>query len=89
MDIHTLTFTGEMTIQFADEIRTKLADALEHHAIIEVNCTDATDMDVSFVQLLLAARKSALAKGGDVRLASPGSPLLSTTLTRGGIQFPH
>lgn len=87
MDDHTLLLTGDLTMHRADEICTKLTEALENNVIVNVNCADATDMDVSFIQLVLAARKSAVAKGGDLQVISPGSSLLSTTLTRSGIQF--
>jgi anti-anti-sigma regulatory factor len=75
---------GEMSIARAEEIREDLWAALRADRPIAVDCSAVTGIDVSFVQLLMAARISAKRRGISFRLSKPISETLVTALLRGG-----
>jgi outer membrane murein-binding lipoprotein Lpp len=75
---------GACTVAKADEIHAKLLDMVARYAILEVDRNDADEVDLSFVQLLLAARASARLAGRTVRLARPAAGTLLDVLHRGG-----
>jgi len=80
-----LKLSKDLTIQNADEIRVKLSSAVAEHPIVRVDCSDATEVDLSFVQLLIAARRSATALGREFGLAAPAAGVLLDALKRGGV----
>ncbi|MBK1689658.1 STAS domain-containing protein [Rubrivivax gelatinosus] len=65
----TLAIEGELTIYRAAELRQALLAALDQHgADLEVDLAGVTEFDSAGVQLLMAAAKSAAARGGVLRL---------------------
>jgi anti-anti-sigma factor len=62
---------GELTIYRAAELGAALKAALEAAAgaALEIDLAGVTEMDSAGVQLLIAARRTALAAGGELRLA--------------------
>ena len=81
-----LKFEGPLTLRTAAKTCDVLRDALAHHAAVSIDCGDATDIDLSFIQLLVAARSSAQQAGQTVSLAeSPDGPLLAV-LSRAGLR---
>ena len=79
-----LRFDGSLTLPRADAIRSILAAALDAGAPIAIDCDGATEVDVSFIQLLLAARRSAAHRGAALALAAPAAGALRAALERGG-----
>lgn len=70
-------FSGAATIRHADDIAERLKQALASSDRIEVDCSGVTEVDIAFIQLILAARKSAEAAGKMLALSAPaGGPLL-------------
>lgn len=49
-----------------------------------LDLSEVMDVDISFLQILLAARKSALANGQAFKLSAPPSPKLVELLFRAG-----
>lgn len=82
-----LVLDGPATVRDADALHAKLTDILQHHSEIEIDCAGVTEVDISLIQLLLAARKSALRAGKSVVLAAPAAGALREALSRGGF-FP-
>lgn len=81
-----LKLVGPLNLRTATETCDALREALAHHAAVSIDCTAATDIDLSFIQLLVAARSSAQQAGGTVSLAeSPDGPLLAV-LSRTGLR---
>jgi anti-anti-sigma regulatory factor len=75
---------GALTIRTAEAVRSTLREAFEGDQNIAIDCTGAEEIDLSFVQLLIAARVTAVRMGKTVSLiARPEGPLLDT-LTRVG-----
>jgi anti-anti-sigma regulatory factor len=74
-----------LTIREADRIQSQLLQAIREQDQISVDCSAATEVDLSFVQLILAARKSAAALGKTLTVIPPTSGVLREVLWRGGI----
>lgn len=53
---------------------------------IAIDCCAAAEIDLTFIQLLIAARGSTRASGRRISLASCPDGVLLDTLTRGGFQ---
>ena len=69
---HRLRMEGELTIYRAAELAPSLNAALAETpegAAFEIDLSEVSEMDCAGVQLLMAARKSALAAGRELRLA--------------------
>jgi ABC-type transporter Mla MlaB component len=79
-----IVLDGVLTIRTTDEARARLTDALARAPTVSVDCSAATEVDVSLIQLLLAARRSAARNGGQLILAQPADGALLATLLRGG-----
>jgi anti-anti-sigma regulatory factor len=79
-----LVLEGAQTIRTIDAACSDLVDAMAHHHDIVIDCSAATEVDVSLVQLLLAARASALRAGQQLALSQPVGEALRSTLVRGG-----
>jgi ABC-type transporter Mla MlaB component len=80
-----LVLDGALTVRNIAAVYAKVADALQHHAAVAIDCDTATEIDLSFVQLLIAARKTASNSGRSLALARPASGALRDALTRGGL----
>jgi ABC-type transporter Mla MlaB component len=83
--IHRCALDGDLTVRSAARIQGQLVDLLDRHRAIELDCAGATDIDLSFVQLVLAARKSADAIGASLTLSHPAGAVLHDAVTRAGI----
>jgi len=76
------------TINACQESHQALLGAVRGGRDLVVDCSAVTDADLSLVQLLIAARRSARACGVSVRVASPTNPALVRVLTSAGIIAP-
>jgi ABC-type transporter Mla MlaB component len=83
-----LVLEGELTIRTIEALQTTLRDLVAEHACATIDASGATQVDVSFVQLVLAARRSAAAAGKTIALAAPASGALRDALVRGGFVSP-
>lgn len=81
---HRVILEGDLTIRGIEAAHAVISEAATEHGAIEIDCAAATAIDISFVQLLLAARKSASLSGKTVALAHPAAGMLFDTLSRGG-----
>lgn len=86
----TVELSGLTTLSTITDAYNKLLSALTQNpggrVIVDVGKT--SDVDLSFVQLLLSARRSAAQTNTDLTLSSPASDALLATLTRGGFLSP-
>ena len=85
---YVLTLEGCLTTSRAEDIRNLLLDALRDHAAVVLDCSKADEIDVTFLQALIAAVRTALDWHKDIRLASPQSTLLVEALRRCGFSIP-
>jgi anti-anti-sigma regulatory factor len=75
---------GALTVRRASEIRDQLRAALRAHRSVQVDCSEVTEVDISFIQLMLAARTTALESGKSFSLSGAATGVLRETLVRGG-----
>lgn len=80
-----LGFSGSATLRQADDLADRLKEALSAGDRIDIDCGGLEEVDVSFIQLLIAARKSALASGKDLTLSAPAGGCLLAALTAAGL----
>lgn len=80
-----IAFAGELTIRNAEQMHARFLDAVHRFQAITVDCAAATDIDLSFIQLVLAARKSAEAAGKLLSIAPASAALLAVAFGRAGL----
>lgn len=79
-----LRFDGTLTLPRIGAIRAALIGAIDGGPAVEIDCAKAAEIDVSFIQLLLAARRAAAMRGKSLTFAAPASGALLQALERGG-----
>lgn len=79
---------GDLGLRTCDATHAALLDAIAAHDEVVVDCTDADEIDASFLQLLLAARRTARTRGGRIRLSVPAAGVLLDALLRAGLISP-
>jgi len=79
-----LPLDGPLTIRTIGPIHDALVDALARHQTVQLDCSGADAIDLSFIQLLLSARRSARDAGRQLTLAAPAGGALRAALEHGG-----
>lgn len=82
---HQLSFRGRLTVDKAAELHKTLSEARKTSRRIEVDLRDATELDITFVQLLISAHR---AGGGEVSLNPEYSEAVGKFLRDAGL-CPH
>ncbi len=80
----TVTFQGAMTIRNAATTLKALGAALTGSDRVTVDCSAVEEVDLTFIQILLASCRGAALAGKTLRLASPPAGALLDILVRGG-----
>jgi anti-anti-sigma regulatory factor len=86
---HVLSLTGSLTTPRAEAIHSDVLAALSRHSSVMIDCSKASEMDVAFIQILVAASRFAAQFGKTIALASPPTGLLAETLRRCGFSAPE
>lgn len=73
------------TLRTIDAAATALRDLLGQHSHVEIDCSAVSEADLTLVQLLLSARKTAEHDGKRLTLAAPASGALLDALARAGV----
>jgi anti-anti-sigma regulatory factor len=81
-----LLFEGALTMRTAHASCATLLAAIARHPDIRIDCTAATEVDLTFIQLLVAARVSGQLSQKSVVLAGPPQSVLLEALTRAGFR---
>jgi len=81
-----LVLEGALTIHTVESVQATLREAIEppSGANLSIDCSIATEIDLTFIQLLVATRVSGQLLGKAVSLATAPDGALLDTLTRGG-----
>lgn len=79
-----LKISGPLTVRRVEQLGGELRAALSQSSILTLDVYDAPEADLSFVQLVESARKTASRAGGQVKLARPAEGALLAVLERGG-----
>ena len=83
--LHTIELGQTLTIAVVDEIGRTLLDGLDRHQALAVDCDAATEIDITFLQLLIAAQKSAKNSGRQFGLKAPLPAVLTDAAARCGL----
>ncbi|WP_157879061.1 STAS domain-containing protein [Pararhodospirillum photometricum] len=83
-------FVGACTIAQAEEIRDTLLEALAScpGEGLVIACDEASEVDLTFIQILIAARRSGETQGKSVTLAAPAQGALAQALVSAGLAHP-
>jgi ABC-type transporter Mla MlaB component len=76
---------GSLTVRNIVAVRDILLAALTGSQVVQVDCRAADAIDLSFIQLVLAARLSASQAGKQLTLAVPADGVLHAALEQGGL----
>ena len=76
---------GSLTIATAEATHAKLREAFGGASAITLDCSQATEIDVTFLQLMVSAQRTAARDGKSVHLAAPPGGVLAEALRRCGI----
>ena len=79
-----LIFDGPLTVRNIVTLQERLLEALQTGLPTEIDCSGATEVDLSFLQLLIAARRSAAGQGSALTCRGPASGPLRDVLVRSG-----
>jgi anti-anti-sigma regulatory factor len=83
VEVERCVLDGALTLRTIEATRAKLLEMMDRHQALEIDCSAATEIDLSFIQLLLSARTSAQSAGKTIALAQPAG-VLCDVLQRGG-----
>jgi len=81
---HTLKISGDAGLRNVQDITGLLRQALDNHSEIIVATDELTSIDVTILQLLVAARTSALASGKTLTLRASPDGVLHRLLVQTG-----
>ncbi len=76
----SLELSGELGLRGIEKLRADIVAALEANATVAIDTSAVESADASAIQLLLAAQKSANAKGSALSLTAPAGGAMARTL---------
>ena len=79
-----IRLSGQQTLRNCEQLQATLLAALASRRPVVVDAAAVSEADLSAVQALLAARRTARAQGTPFTLAAPASGALLDVLRRGG-----
>jgi len=79
---------GQLTVRDIKLIHARIAAALRQYPAVTLDCGGANAVDLSFIQLVISARKSAEAAGKTLALAQGAQGVLRTALMQAGMIAP-
>ncbi|MHA6718109.1 STAS domain-containing protein [Sphingomonas sp. RS6] len=81
---HVIETSPSVTVRTAADFRQSLLDAFESDDQIEIDMAELAEVDLSFIQLLHAAREQARRAGKTLQLRQPAGEALTALLDRAG-----
>ena len=87
--VHIIEISGDAGLRAAQDIAVTLRQGLATHARLAIATAAITGADITTIQLLLAARKEALAAGRSLTLATPLGTVLRDLLVTTGCLDPQ
>jgi hypothetical protein len=79
-----LQLAGSLTLKNAELFKADLLSVLNNNEFISIDCSKAEEIDLSFIQCVIAARRLASASGKLIVLNAPAGGALRDALVRGG-----
>lgn len=81
---HIVEISGDANLRNSRDIAKLLQDALSKNSSIAIDVSRASILDCTILQLIVAARKSAVAAGKSLRLHAPTDGVLREALIKTG-----
>ncbi|MBR0830216.1 STAS domain-containing protein [Bradyrhizobium manausense] len=75
---------GSLTLRDAKQVQGLLLDAISASREVEIDVSDVSSIDVSIIQLIVSARKSAEQRGRKLALATESNGAFRATLAKAG-----
>ena len=82
-----LKLDGEMNISRATDLKDALLESLEKAETVEINLNDVTGIDLSCLQLLCSAHRSASKEGKALTIKDPSLPLYIEARKNAGFMY--
>jgi len=79
-----LALSGDLTVLHAHEIKREITDALKISDGLILDLTDSNDIDITFLQILCAAHKTAVNVGKNMEINKDSYGLIKKVLYRTG-----
>src|SRR5215217_3150672 len=79
-----IALDGTIGLRDVTALTAQFREALAKHSDIVVTTNGLTGIDITVLQLLVAARKSAMAAGKSLALEAPAAPALELVLVKAG-----
>lgn len=83
-ELTTIEFVGELTIKTIADAHARLTEAFGASGAVQADVAADAAVDLTFVQLIESARRTAREAGVVFGLAAPAAGQLRETLARGG-----
>jgi anti-anti-sigma regulatory factor len=80
-----LSFDGPLTVANAEQIRDRLLAALDESAGVAIDASQAVQVDLTFLQSLMAAAATAATRGVSFAMTGAPSGPLAQALARAGL----
>jgi anti-anti-sigma regulatory factor len=80
-----VTMPPSLTVRDAEHVHARLLEAVRDRSSVVIDCRAATDIDLSFIQLVISAHKSALANGKALTVVPPSDGRMTDILRRAGL----
>ena len=82
--VPSITCAASVSLRTVESLRLALLDSFSQDSAIEVDASAVADADLSFIQLIEAARVHAKSHDISFRLTSPANAVVTALLTRAG-----
>jgi anti-anti-sigma regulatory factor len=82
---HRITLGGELGLRETDALCEQLLDAFDMHAAVEIDLRELAGIDISIVQVLIAADKMAKNRGFSFQVLAGADGPLRDAMARGGL----
>jgi anti-anti-sigma regulatory factor len=86
--VHTIKLSGDLGLRDADAIREQFLAPLNDEHNIEVDAAGLTAIDISLLQVLIAAHKLATARGREFYVRALAGGPLQQAMSRAGLHSP-
>lgn len=86
---NAVNLAGELTLRMVGEVQEQLRQAVADNQVVGIDGTEITEIDISVVQVLIAAFKSAAAADKRLSVSFSAGGALDQALKRAGFLAPQ
>ncbi|MDB5563288.1 MAG: hypothetical protein JWN11_2706 [Hyphomicrobiales bacterium] len=85
IEVHTFRLKGELALRDAPRLAKELLEAITANEVVLVDTSELVSIDVTALQILVAAHKSAHGRGASLNIHASHGGVLDLALQRSGI----